>query len=109
MKASNLLYSLVIAAALLTSCSDSESSDKRAVLFDGKTLDGWTVITCEATVDDGDILLVAGNGLVIEMDFKKESRICKLNRNACQHECIVYYNPHCFAEIVVGIVAPAYN
>jgi len=43
------------------------------------------------------------------MDFKKESRICKLNRNACQHECIVYYNSHCFAEIVVGIVAPAYN
>ena len=64
MKASNLLYSIVITLALLTSCSDSESSDKRAVLFDGKTLDGWTVITCEATVDDGDILLVAGNGLV---------------------------------------------
>jgi hypothetical protein len=64
MKASNLLYSLVIAAGLLTSCSVFESGDKRISLFDGKTLDGWTVIKCEAKVDDGDILLVAGNGLV---------------------------------------------
>ena len=64
MKTSNLFYSLVIAAALLTSCSDSESPGNRAALFDGKTLDGWTVIECEAAVDDGDILLTAGNGLV---------------------------------------------
>jgi len=33
-------------------------------LFDGKTLDGWDVITCEAVVKDGAILLKAGNGLV---------------------------------------------
>jgi hypothetical protein len=64
MKASNLYYSIVIAAVLLTSCSVFESGSKRVALFDGKTLDGWTVIKCEATVDDGDILLVAGNGLV---------------------------------------------
>ena len=64
MKASNLFCSLVICAALLTSCSVFESGGKRVALFDGKTLDGWTVIKCEATVDDGDILLVAGNGLV---------------------------------------------
>ena len=64
MKASNLFYNIVIALALLTSCSDSEPGGKRAALFDGKTMDGWTVIKCEAVVDDGDILLVAGNGLV---------------------------------------------
>ena len=64
MKTSNLFYSIVITLALLTSCSVFESADKRIPLFDGKTLDGWTVIKCEATVDDGDILLVAGNGLV---------------------------------------------
>jgi hypothetical protein len=64
MKASNLLYSLVIAAALLTSCSVFESADKSTALFDGKTLDGWTVLKCEAAVDDGEILIVAGNGLV---------------------------------------------
>ena len=64
MKALNLFYSLVIAAALLTSCSVFEPAEKRVALFDGKTMDGWTVIKCEATVDNGDIMLVAGNGLV---------------------------------------------
>jgi hypothetical protein len=64
MKASSLFYSLVIATIMLTSCSVFESGSKRVSLFDGKTLDGWTVIKCEATVDNGDILLVAGNGLV---------------------------------------------
>jgi hypothetical protein len=33
-------------------------------LFDGKTLDGWDVIGCEAIVRDGAILLKSGNGLV---------------------------------------------
>jgi len=64
MKASNLFCVLVITAALLTSCSVFESSGKRTALFNGKTLDSWMVIKCEAKVDDGDILLVAGNGLV---------------------------------------------
>ena len=64
MKVSNLFYSLVIAAALLTSCSVFESADKSTALFDGKTLNGWTVLKCEAAVDDGEILIVAGNGLV---------------------------------------------
>jgi hypothetical protein len=36
----------------------------RVRLFDGKTLNGWTIITCEAEVRDGQILLKAGNGLV---------------------------------------------
>ena len=31
-------------------------------LFDGKTLNGWKVVTCEAEVVDGAILLKAGNG-----------------------------------------------
>lgn len=33
-------------------------------LFDGKSLDGWTVLRCEAEVDGGNILLKAGNGVV---------------------------------------------
>lgn len=33
-------------------------------LFDGRTLEGWDVRTCEAVVQDGAILLQAGNGLV---------------------------------------------
>lgn len=54
---------LLFTAILLTSCSESAKS-KRVALFDGKTLNGWTVITCEAIVDNGDILLKEGNGLV---------------------------------------------
>jgi acetyl esterase/lipase len=53
----------------------------RTSLFDGKTLNGWKVLTCEAKVDDGEILIVSGNGLIqtekkygdfiLEFDWKK--------------------------------------
>jgi hypothetical protein len=53
---------------------------ERVALFDGKTFTGWTVLTCEAVVDDGNIFLKAGNGLVqterkygdfiLELEFK---------------------------------------
>jgi hypothetical protein len=36
----------------------------RVPMFDGKSLDGWTVRTCEAVVDGGEILIKDGNGLV---------------------------------------------
>ncbi len=36
----------------------------RVSLFDGRTLAGWTVSDCNATVDNEEILLVNGNGLV---------------------------------------------
>lgn len=67
MKTTNKIYMIVLlfAAAALTSCLDFESDQsyesaesKRVALFDGKTLDGWTVINCEAIVDNGDILLL---------------------------------------------------
>ena len=64
MKASNAFFSLMIAVVFLTSCSVFKPGQKRVALFDGKTLNGWTLVTCEAEVDDGDILLKAGNGLV---------------------------------------------
>ncbi len=54
---------IVVSGALLTSCAIFDGG-KRVSLFDGKTLDGWTVIKCEATVDDGDVLITAGNGLI---------------------------------------------
>jgi hypothetical protein len=34
-------------------------------LFDGKTLDGWKVVTCEAEVADGAILIKGGNGFLL--------------------------------------------
>ena len=37
---------------------------KRVSLFNGKNLDGWDVLKCEAVVENGQILLKAGNGLV---------------------------------------------
>ena len=61
------LKALLIVAAgtsLLSSCAVFDGGGKRISLFDGKTLDGWTIITCEATVDDGEILLTSGNGLL---------------------------------------------
>ncbi|HPC94659.1 MAG TPA: DUF1080 domain-containing protein [Sedimentisphaerales bacterium] len=73
MRKSNVFRNMVILVimALVTSCADLKTDRDstaaragRVALFDGKTLNGWKVLTCEATVDDGDILLVAGNGLV---------------------------------------------
>ena len=73
MKTLHVLCTLVMVLALSTAscctvCKSKKAgeSDKsaRVALFDGKTLNGWTVLKCEATVDNGDILIVAGNGLV---------------------------------------------
>ena len=63
MKTTGVLFSLA-SVVLLTSCSVLNTDGKRIALFDGKTLDGWTVIKCQAEVNNGDILLVSGNGLV---------------------------------------------
>ena len=41
-----------------------EPEAKTVDLFDGKTLDGWEIINCEAEVQDGAILIKSGNGLV---------------------------------------------
>jgi hypothetical protein len=37
---------------------------KPVELFDGKSLDGWDVLKCEAEVQDGAILIKSGNGMV---------------------------------------------
>jgi hypothetical protein len=37
---------------------------KRVALFDGKSLDGWDVIKCEAVIQDGGMLIKGGNGVV---------------------------------------------
>jgi hypothetical protein len=42
----------------------SAEEPKFESIFNGKTLDGWTVIGCEAEVVDGAIFLKAGNGVV---------------------------------------------
>ena len=50
--------------AALVCAGATVMAGERVSLFDGKTLTGWTVLTCEATVDNSDILIKAGNGLV---------------------------------------------
>jgi hypothetical protein len=42
----------------------AEQGAKWVSLFDGKTLNGWKVTGCEATVEDGAIFLKSGNGFV---------------------------------------------
>jgi len=37
---------------------------RRVALFDGKNLAAWDVLGCEAVVDEGTVLIKAGNGLV---------------------------------------------
>jgi len=51
----------VITPLLIAAAS---TAGKRVKLFNGKNLDGWTVLKCKATVDSGHILLQSGNGLV---------------------------------------------
>lgn len=67
---------------LLFAASWSAAADcgGKTELFDGKSLAGWKVTGCEAKVQDGAILLAAGNGLVhterqfddfvLELDWK---------------------------------------
>ncbi|TWU42188.1 3-keto-disaccharide hydrolase [Novipirellula artificiosorum] len=54
-------FSLALIVCGLVPCASAEGPD---VLFDGKTLDRFDVIGCEATVKDGAIFLQAGNGLI---------------------------------------------
>ncbi len=60
-----VVFVLVAMAAMSLSCASTDASKAgRVSLFDGKTLSGWTVLKCEATVDGGDILIQEGNGLI---------------------------------------------
>ncbi len=56
------LAALLSLPTLLATPSASGAETHR--LFDGKSLEPWDVRTCTATVQDGAILLQAGNGLV---------------------------------------------
>jgi len=57
-------------AGLLVTVACAAMAQQPVSLFDGKTLKGWKVVTCEAEVVDGAILLKAGNGfLQAEKDY----------------------------------------
>ena len=50
--------------ALVCALATMVEAGERVALFDGKTLNGWTVLKCDAVVDNGEILIKDGNGLV---------------------------------------------
>jgi len=57
--------SIVLAAMIAAMVvADACAGGQRVALFDGKTLKGWTVLKCEAEVQDGHLLIKSGNGLV---------------------------------------------
>ncbi len=56
-----ILVLACVAPMLLTACA---TTSNRVALYNGKNLDGWSVLNCDAVVDQGDILLQGGNGLV---------------------------------------------
>ncbi|MGD0090986.1 MAG: DUF1080 domain-containing protein [Planctomycetota bacterium] len=68
MRATCLAAVLLLAASLSSAeeagAKPAEKGKEPASLFDGKTLNGWKVTGCEAVVEDGAILLKAGNGMV---------------------------------------------
>ncbi len=56
---------VVFSAITMAACSGGlVGAGEPVSLFDGKTLDGWDVLKCQAVVQDNAILLEAGNGLV---------------------------------------------
>ncbi len=58
------IRSLFLVAVMAALGSPARGADEPVSLFDGKTLKGWDVLTCEVEVQDGAILLKGGNGLV---------------------------------------------
>lgn len=72
-----LLYPVLL-AAIVGGCVTTQED---VSLFDGKTLKGWKVMTCEAEVVDGAILIKSGNGVlaaekqyanfILECDWKQ--------------------------------------
>jgi len=55
---------LIGVAALAYLGGGGLSAAEPVALFDGKSLDGWEVIGCEAVVQEGAILVKDGNGLI---------------------------------------------
>jgi hypothetical protein len=75
-----LLISLALGLLSATAQAAESKPGFTRSLFDGKTLAGWQVVGCEAAVEDGAILIKAGNGVlrsdhrygdfVLELDWK---------------------------------------
>jgi len=60
----NVIRQVLAVCFVAVPCVSSIGADDAVTLFDGKSLKGWKVLTCEAVVEDEAILLKGGNGLV---------------------------------------------
>ncbi|MEX0587082.1 MAG: DUF1080 domain-containing protein [Pirellulales bacterium] len=56
--------SVLCFVSVVVQASAARAEEKGKSLFDGKSLDGWTVTDCKAEVEDGAIVLKEGNGMV---------------------------------------------
>lgn len=61
-----VILTLCAVSNLVLSADDAGSGTAapRVALFDGKNLDSWDVLKCEAVVDNSSLLIKAGNGVV---------------------------------------------
>jgi hypothetical protein len=50
-------------------------------LFDGKTFDGWNVLGCEAAIENGEMVITAGNGIV-QTDYRYRDFVLELDWKA---------------------------
>lgn len=58
------LWRCILGGLLLLSPMLGAEECERIPLFNGKDLEGWSILGCEARVDNGDILIESGNGLI---------------------------------------------
>ncbi len=80
MKLSALLAATLLFPSVLLAQEAPKAKEKFVSLFDGKTLDGWKVESCQVEVQDGCMFLKGGNGwlwvektyrdFVLELDWK---------------------------------------
>lgn len=59
------MHHLTVSAVSVLALAGAAFAQNPVSLFDGKTLDGWKIVTCEAEVVDGAILIKAGNGFLL--------------------------------------------
>ena len=59
------MQKLIVTFVVITGLVCAVSAQQPVSLFDGKTLNGWTVVTCEAEVVEGAIFIKAGNGFLL--------------------------------------------
>jgi len=77
---------VIAACAAVFFANVTLAADPKSVsLFDGKSLSGWKVIGCEAKVQDGVILLEAGNG-VVRTEKKYRDYVLELDWKALKSE-----------------------